>query len=409
MAKRRGKGRSPHLKRPLEIRDLWKPDPEEDNRPTSPAPGPVEAAGTGDRVELPRPVPQLEPAPPAPAIIVTDIDLHHAPPRCNDDTKTQGPRDAGLSRFGARRHKAAAAQVITSSAAPVAATAGTYWIVAGIVTACLTMWLFGQTLDKLVEVWKSEHNYSHGFLVAPFAALLLWLRRDSLPPASHPDWAGLFLIAAGFGLRLAGERLLLASLSGWGLIVWLAGACWLVAGRGVFVWALPAIASLAFMIPLPSPVDEILSGHLQTAITRLSACLFTCLTFPAIPDGHTVFLGERVIDVEQIGSGACLGIAAVALAFVALQKRSPLERTILILAAAPVAILANTLCVVVTGLLMQRTAAEGAAHFSHGSARWMTIVVATVLFGLVAAWLRRLIIPVSIESGQRLLKRPATI
>jgi exosortase len=351
----------------------------------------------------------LEAAPPAPASTATDIDVHHAPPRCDNDATTPGPRDPGLSRFGARRHKAAAAQVITRSAAPVAETARAYWIAAGIVTACLTLWLFGQTLGQLVHAWKSEHNYSHGFLVVPFAALLLWLRRGSFPPANHPGWAGLILIVLGFALRLANERLLLASLSDWALIVWLAGACWLLAGRRVFVWALPAIAFLAFMIPLPSPIDELLSGHLQTAITRLSACLFTCLTFPAIPEGHTVFLGERVLDIEQAGSGACMGVAAVAFAIVALQRRSPLERTILILATVPVAILANAICIVVTGLLMQRGSAETAARLSHGSAGWMTIVVATVLFSLLVAWLRRLVIPVSIESGQRLLKRPATI
>jgi hypothetical protein len=37
------------------------------------------------------------------------------------------------------------------------------------------------------------------------------------------------------------------------------------------------------------------------------------------------------------------------------------------------------------------------------------IAVAAVLFGLLVAWLRRLIVPVTVESGQRFFKRPATI
>jgi exosortase/archaeosortase family protein len=92
-----------------------------------------------------------------------------------------------------------------------------------------------------------------------------------------------------------------------------------------------------------------------------------------------------------------------------LAKRSPLERTILILAVAPVALLSSAIRIVVFGLLMQRGADEAAARFSHNSSGWLMIAVAAVLFGLLAAWLQRLIVPAAVESGQRFLKRPATI
>jgi len=410
MAQRRGKGRSPHLKRPLEIRDLWKPDPEAEDLPDRPAAAPEELRA--DEAVPPEPAPSVEQATPTePAILITDADVHHAPPPCDGDVAQRGPRKARRLRLGAGRHRDVTARVLDNDALPVPEAGGWYWIAAGLLTVCLTVWLFGQTLGQLVTTWKTEPDYSHGFLVVPFALLTLWLRRGSLPSSNRPGWGGLILIAAGFGLRFTSERLFLTPLAGWAVIVWLAGACWLLAGRRMFIWAIPAITFLAFMIPLPLRIDQLLSEPLQTATTRLSTFLFTCLCLPAIPEGHTVYLGEHVLDIEQVCSGLrmFMGIGAVAFAFVMLQRRSPPERTILIFAVAPVALLSNAIRVVVTGLLMQRGAGEAAARFSHNSAGWMMIAVAAVLFGLLAAWLRRLIVPVTVESGQRLLKRPATI
>src|SRR5262249_13416090 len=59
-----------------------------------------------------------------------------------------------------------------------------YWISCGLVAAVLMLWLFEPTIAGLFKAWNSEQDYSHGYLVAPFAALLLWLRRDLLPQKS---------------------------------------------------------------------------------------------------------------------------------------------------------------------------------------------------------------------------------
>src|SRR5262249_6095679 len=89
----------------------------------------------------------------------------------------------------------------------------TYWIATGIV-ACLTFWLlFDSTITSLIRSWSDEQDYSHGFLVVPFAVLLLWLRRDSFPKESRiPGWGGLVLIGLSFGVRYVGERFYLTPL-----------------------------------------------------------------------------------------------------------------------------------------------------------------------------------------------------
>jgi exosortase len=285
-----------------------------------------------------------------------------------------------------------------------------YWAAAGLISAVLVAVLFGPTLARLAGVWNKEPDYSHGFLVPPIAALLLWLRRDSLPKNSAvPGWGGLVLLAAGFGVRYIGERLFLTPLAGWALVLWLAGACWLVAGRRIMVWALPGLVFLFFMIPLPFRIEQLMSWRLQTITTRVSTAILECLGQAAIAEGHTIYLGEHVLEIEQACSGLrmFMGISAVAFAFIVMNRRPWWEKAILILAVAPVAMLANAIRVVATGLLMQLVSGQAAQKFSHDAAGWGMIVVAALLFGILAAYLRKLIVAVDYETGRQVLRRSA--
>jgi exosortase len=298
-----------------------------------------------------------------------------------------------------------------ASAAPRATISelpGWYWISGALITAALIMTLFQPTIAGLIKAWNTEPDYSHGYLVAPFAALLLWLRRDLLPQDSRvPGWGGLGLMAAGFAARYLGERLFLTPVSAWGLVLWLAGAGWLLAGWRAMVWALPGLLFLMFMIPLPFRFEQFMSWHLQTIATTMSTAMFACLGQAAIAEGHTIYLGEHVLEIEQACSGLrmFMGIAAVAFAFVVLHRRPWWEKLLLIVAVAPVAMLSNALRVVATGLLMQIVSGEAAARFSHDAAGWGMIVVAALLFGLLVAYLRRLVILVEYQTGPYFLRR----
>jgi exosortase len=286
-----------------------------------------------------------------------------------------------------------------------------YWLAAGLTVTFLLAWLYWPTIVGLISVWNTEQDYSHGFLIAPFAALMLWLRRDSIPKTSAvPGWGGLVLLVASFSVAYAGARLFLVPLVGWAMVIWLCGAVWLVAGRQVLLWALPGIGFLMFMIPLPFRVEQFMSWNLQTVATRLSSAILECLGRPAIAEGHTIYLGEHVLEIEQACSGLrmFMGIAAVAYVFVVFHPRPWWEKLILVLAVAPVAILSNAIRVVVTGLLMEFVSGKAAARFSHDAAGWGMIVVAACLFGLLVWYLQKLIVAVEVETGRQLLRKSAS-
>jgi exosortase len=283
-----------------------------------------------------------------------------------------------------------------------------YWLASAAVSCVLLAWLFSPTILRLIKAWDTEPDYSHGFLVPPFAAIMLWLRREKLPKLSAiPGWGGLALLIASIGVRYTGERLFLAPLSGWAIVGWLAGTCWLLAGFRVFVWALPSLLFLMFMIPLPFRIEQSMSWHLQTITTKISSATLQCLGQPAIADGHTIFLGEHTLEVEQACSGLrmFMGIAAVAFAFIVLHQRPWWEKLVLAIAVAPVAMISNAFRVVATGLLLQTVSGEAAARFSHDAAGWAMIIVAAGSFGLVVAYLRYLIVPVQVDTGRHLLNR----
>src|SRR5262245_30864620 len=73
------------------------------------------------------------------------------------------------------------------------------WLALGASLAAVT-WAYWPNLLEMNGAWRTNPQYSHGYLVPLFAAFLLWVRRDRLRPAeASPVWWGvaLLLFAAG--------------------------------------------------------------------------------------------------------------------------------------------------------------------------------------------------------------------
>src|SRR6056297_933928 len=68
---------------------------------------------------------------------------------------------------------------------------------AAILFSLTVLYAYWPTLKWIEEAWRYEPDYSHGYLVIPLAGLLLWNRRDSMPPfRSRASVLGLSLIFA---------------------------------------------------------------------------------------------------------------------------------------------------------------------------------------------------------------------
>ncbi len=266
-----------------------------------------------------------------------------------------------------------------------------YAIAAAILAAFL--FAYAPTLAELRAAWDKEPDYSHGYLVIPLALAFLYLRRESMPevqPGFH--WGGLVLILLSIAMRVAGRALFLSPVDGWSIVVWAAGATWLLLGAQMLWWALPAIFFQFFMVPLPFRMETWLSVPLQKVATRLSCWTLQLFGLPALYEGNVIFLGEHRLFVEEACSGMriFIGILALAYAYLVLVPRAWWERLLLVASVLPVAIVANVTRIIVTALLYQLASSEAAKHFSHDWAGFIMIPYAAALFGLVLWYVGKL-------------------
>jgi len=255
-------------------------------------------------------------------------------------------------------------------------------------------WAYYPTIVELVKSWRTQPDYSHGYLVVPLALFFLWAKRDRFPGLrSSVSWAGLTLIFVSIAVRFLGARWFLGSVDAWSMLFWVAGVVWLLCGRWVLWWSLPSIAFLWFMIPLPYSAERMLSLPLQKIATRLSVWVLQTLGQPAWAAGNTILIGADKFEVAQACSGLRIfvGITALAFAYAVLVRRSWWERALILASTIPIALVANATRVVVTVLLFQHVSGEASKKFSHDFAGLAMIVYATALFALVVWYLGKVV------------------
>jgi len=250
------------------------------------------------------------------------------------------------------------------------------------------------TLVDAISTWNREPDYSHGFLVVPISLVVLWLNRSTLPAVSPPAWGvGMLLFVASLCLRFFAVLYFVDAIDGWSIILWLGGVVALLFGSKVLRWAIPAIAFLIFMVPLPYRIERLASAPLQKVATKLSSVTLQILGQPAIAEGNTILLGEHHLEVERACSGLRLFVSILALActYLMLVRRAWWEKLILLASVVPIAILANFARIVATGLFFQWTSSDMAHRFSHDFAGWAMIPLAAAMFSCVLWYLGRLL------------------
>lgn len=267
-------------------------------------------------------------------------------------------------------------------------------LVAGAALLAIGLWAYWKpTLEDMVHAWETEPDYSHGYLVIPAALFFIWTRRASCPPISSPGWlTGLSLVSFSLLVRMFAGYYYFESIDAWSMLFWLAGVVALLFGNATLRWALPAIAFLVFMVPLPFRIEGLLSLPLQRIATKASCWTLQLLGQPAISEGNTILIGDHRLEVEQACSGLRLffSILALACAYLILVKRTWWEKGLLVASVVPIAIVANAARIVATGLLYEYASSDAARKFSHDFAGWAMIPLAAALFGLVLWYLRKL-------------------
>lgn len=272
-------------------------------------------------------------------------------------------------------------------------SSSTSFLPAVAIVAVLTV-VYWSSMRMLLHFWDTP-DYSHGYLVPPFAAFLLWVRRDLFSMDNQGGaWLGAILIFASALFFVAAGVLGFASIGAFSLIPAIAGIVLMMGGWGMLRWSWPAILFLVFMIPLPVAIETMATQPLRRVGTMASTYILQTMGLPAIAEGNVIQLSDQKIGVAEACSGLRMLMSSAALAFgLAFMINRPLwERGLIVLSALPIAIITNVIRIVVTGICYEYFSAEAAEHFFHDLAGYFMMPIALGLLWLEMEILSRLTI-----------------
>ncbi|MBW8889559.1 MAG: EpsI family protein [Fibrobacteres bacterium] len=160
----------------------------------------------------------------------------------------------------------------------------------------------------MVARWDEPASYmSHGWLIPPISAFLLWQRRReiaSLPrgPAQASAW-GFPVIIVSLLLHLTAGLADVSSLSGLTLVGVLLGFVLLVEGKPTAKAAWFPILFLALMVPPPEFVIDKLNFSLKLMAADIATSLLDLVGLPAIRQGSYMIFGDEKLAVGDVCSG----------------------------------------------------------------------------------------------------------
>lgn len=257
------------------------------------------------------------------------------------------------------------------------------------------VWAYWPTLLGLNKDWQSDQNYSVGQLVPLAALYMLWHDRTRLRgvPIRTCRW-GLGIILLAFVVRGAGLVLLFESAERYAIVMNIAGLVLFVTGARMF-WRLKWILLfLCLMVPLPGRIHNKIAGPLQDHATAAAVYCLELTGITVNSEGHVIVLNDEVpLAVAEACSGlrmlTAFVVVGATLAYVV--GRPPWQKAILVLSTVPVAILCNTVRLVVTAVLFLKSSSELAEHFFHDFAG-LTMMPMAIMVLIFELWLMSRII-----------------
>ncbi|MBZ5515333.1 MAG: exosortase/archaeosortase family protein [Acidobacteriia bacterium] len=257
----------------------------------------------------------------------------------------------------------------------------TFWWQAALVTVAVG-YLYVPILARLSEDWWNDPDASHGFLVVPFSLFVAWrARRDWRSLPARPSWLGIPVVAGSLCLLMVGVLGAEYFLSRSSLIFLLAGLIIYFLGWPHFRALLFPWAFLFLMIPIPAIILNHITFPLQLLASRGASAVLELLGVPVLRQGNVMQLASTSLEVAEACSGIRSLLSLVTLAIIYgyfLESRFS-RRALFAVCAVPIAVIANGLRVVGTGLLAYYWSPEKAEGFFHTFSGWLIFVLAMLL------------------------------
>jgi exosortase len=246
--------------------------------------------------------------------------------------------------------------------------------------------VYYQVLVKLVIDWWQIPDFSHGFLVPPFAAYLIWEKRKTLLATKvAPSWSGIAVMALGLVVLLLGVYGSELFLSRFSLIILLAGLVLCFGGRQFLKELRFALLVLLLAIPIPAILFSQITFPLQILASKLASGLLPLFGVPVLREGNVIDLPLMKLEVAEACSGirSLMSLFTLAVFYGYFMEKSTWRRVALVLASIPIAIAANAVRILGTGLCVQFWDPDKALGFFHEFSGWVIFLVSLVCLYVV--------------------------
>lgn len=247
-------------------------------------------------------------------------------------------------------------------------------------------WLYSSILARLVAQWWHDPNFSHGFFVPLFSLLVIWQTRSRLVSVPlRPSWVGLPLMIVALSVLVVGVLGAELFLSRVSLLLVIAALIVFFLGWQSFRAVLFPWAFLILMIPIPAILFNQITFPLQLLTSKVASGVLPVIGVPVLREGNVITLPAMSLEVAEACSGIRSLLSLVALSIIygyLLEKRNSI-RVLLALASVPIAVAANSLRIVGTGLLVQYWDPDKAEGFFHLFSGWLIFVVSMILLLLL--------------------------
>lgn len=255
--------------------------------------------------------------------------------------------------------------------------------------ALLALVIYWPVLRWLVKKWIDNPMYSHGFLVPFVSVWLLWGNRASLERAEKSTGrAGLSLVIFALIIQMISASADVKTVWTYSLILLIWAVLYFLWGSAVARITLLPIAFLIFMVPVVDAVINPLSLHLKLLVAKLAVWLLDASRIlVVVREGVMIHMPSGSLEVADPCSGirSLIALSAMAALFGYLHRGRLWERLAIVLAVAPIAIMANLTRVIMLCLITEKWGAAAVesetVHTLAGTLVYIVALVCLVSFG----------------------------
>ena len=238
--------------------------------------------------------------------------------------------------------------------------------------------IYYRVLAKLMLDWYQIPDFSHGFLVPFFAAYLVWTKSRVLRETRiEPRRSGILVILLGLLVLLLGvygAELFLSRIS---LVILLAGLVLAFGGSQLLKELRFPLLVLLLAIPIPSILFNQITLPLQLMASKMASALLPLFGVPVLREGNVIELPAMKLEVAEACSGirSLMSLFTLAVFYGYFLEKSTGRRVFLALASIPIAIAANAVRILGTGLCVQYWDPDKAQGFFHEFSGWVMFLI----------------------------------